>query len=148
MKKKIIIFTILIFLLVSPFNVSAAADDELNVEENIWQATVAELNLAIGDFIENLITKVVGQKITIQNLIFNEVDAVNANFFDPTVKGTSVHKTIRKAVNTWYDVFLTLAVTFYAIALLAVGIKILLSDSVLSRANWKDVSIKWLSGLI
>ena len=148
MKKKIIIFTILIFLLVSPFNVSAAADDELNVEENIWQATVAELNLAIGDFIENLITKVVGQKITIQNLIFNEVDAVNANFFDPTVKGTSVHKTIRKAVNTWYDVFLTLAVTFYAIALLAVGIKILLSDSVVSRANWKDVSIKWLSGLI
>ena len=148
MKKKIIIFTMLIFLLVSPFNVSAAADDELNVGENIWQATVAELNLAIGDFIENLITKVVGQKITMQNLIFNEVDAVNANFFDSTVNGTSVHKTIRDAVNNWYGVFQTLAVTFYTATVLVVGIKILLSDSVLSSANWKDVSIKWVTGLV
>lgn len=148
MKKKIIIFTMLIFLLVSPFNVSAAADDELNVGENIWQATVAELNLAIGDFIENLITKVVGQKITIQNLIFNEVDAVNANFFDSTVKGTPVHKIIRDAVNNWYGAFQALAVTFYTAAVLVVGIKILLSDSVLSSANWKDVSIKWVTGLV
>lgn len=148
MKKKIIIFAMLIFLLVSLFNVSSATSDELNVQENIWQATVAELNLAIGDFIENLITKVVDQKITIQNLIFNEVDAVNANFFDKSVKGTSVHKIVRQTVNDWYDVFLSLAICLYATALLAVGIKILLSNSVISSANWKTVSMKWLCGVI
>lgn len=145
--KKIIIFTMLIFLLVSPFNVSLA-DDELNVEESWWQATVAELNLAVGDFIENLITKVVGQKITIQSLIFNEVDAVNANFFDTTTKGTSIHSTIKNSINDWYAVFETLAVTFYMAGLLFVGIKIVLSRSLISSAPWQTVIIKWATGLL
>ena len=147
MKKRIIIF-ILIFLLVCPFNVVLAdSSDGVNVKSNFLTQTIVDLNLVLGDFFINLVNNIVGEEITIQSLIFNEVEAVDANFFSARITENSMHKVVKDAVNRWYSFFMTLAITIYVGCFLLVGIKSMISESVFSKAKMKDLVMKWLTGI-
>lgn len=127
-------------------NSSAGGTAEDNPTD-VFQETIAELNLAVGDFFNKLIGEVVGQKITIQSLVFNDVKSLDANFFSSSQGGSIVHKTVKKQINTWYPVFQEIAAAFYLTGLLVVGLKILLSESSLSRASMKEVATHWITGL-
>lgn len=151
MIKKLLLLMMTILLVISPSCV-IATDEEISIEklnDNTDAASwiITDFNLAIGDFINNLITQVVGQKITIQKLVFNEVNAVNPNFFSSTRSQNSVHQTVKEQVNIWYSTFHAIAITFYMAGLLAIGIKILLTDTPLSKSKAKDVAMHWLIGI-
>ena len=151
MRKMIITFLTMILLVMS---LSCAFADETadisNLDSGTWgvEYAITNLNLAIGDFLNNLITRVVGQKITIQDLIFNKVDALDANFFKTPVRQTSTHTVIREQVNKWYGVFREIAVVFYLAAVLVFGIKIVLSGGPMTKADAKSLAVKWITGLL
>ncbi len=75
---------------------------------------------------------------------------MDADFFKPTSStgSFSVHRVIKEQVNKWHDVFMGIATTFYLGGLVLIGIKIILSESVLSKANTKDLAVRWLTGVL
>ena len=93
-KNKFLIFfvtLIMTFTTIFSFSVShAATEEEIKAyKENLKQAnpiemTISELCLDVGDFVMEYLTFLVKEEVTVERIIFNQVDALNANFFDKT----------------------------------------------------------------
>ena len=151
MIKKIFILFITILLVTTPYCYAATTQDIYDSNEDTWgfQWTITDLNLAIGDYFNKFITKTVGQKITIQSLIFNEVRSLDANFFKKNSSTTSsMHKVIKEKINEWYGIFRRIALVFYLGALLVMGVRAVLSGTAVSRADLKDMAMSWITGIL
>ncbi len=171
MKRKLLSIFILIIMLISSFSnftlasevgnastgsastlpdassTSVPADSgEMEIKDSWWQTGLTKFLLAIGDFFNDLITDLLGQKVTIQKFFFDEVDAVNADFFNN--KGNSTKGVLKTEITRWYEYFKGLAISIYLAGILAVGIRCLLEGTALSRARAKDVLVKWITGLL
>ena len=115
---------------------------------NPLEETICELLLALGDFLVNLMNTVIGEEVTITKLVYNQVDAVNANFFDKSITGSGVTADIKNVVNDWYNVFKMIAIAIYIVVLLAIGINILLSSTGNGMTKAKELLTQWLKGIV
>lgn len=131
--------------------------DEGNV--GFVEEVMTEIALDIGDFFYYYLSLIInnellgGEKgtaedITIDRLIFNKIDAVNANFFKDIETPTSSHTSVRKIVNKWYGYFRTIAILVYIIAIVGAGIKIVLQNTPLSKADMKTLIMQWSMGIV
>ena len=116
--------------------------------ENPFELSIVGLLLAIGDFLVQLINKVVGEDITITRLIFNQVKAVNVNFFDAAARaGTFGGFAVGEAVNKWFQVFKGIALLFYMITLLGIGIQVMLNSTAQGMQKAKELLVQWTKGI-
>ncbi|MBQ8299083.1 MAG: hypothetical protein IJX99_04325 [Clostridia bacterium] len=96
--------------------------------DNPFEMAVCEMCLAVGDFVMEYLTFLLKEEITVQKIIFNRVDALNANFFSQAENPSTAPASefITKAVNTWYDLLGKIVIVIYLIALIVVGIMTML----------------------
>lgn len=132
-------------------NISEKRMKELKQEmkqTSIWEMAITELALGLGDFIMEYSTFLLKEEITIQKIIYNQVDALNANFFERTPNASDAPATgiIREIVNEWYDTLSQIVIIIYVIALVAVGIKILLGTAT-QKVDAKELFAKWTIGI-
>lgn len=145
-------FTFILILAISfttifSFSVSYAADDEL--KGGAFEMTICELCLGVGDSIMEYLTFLLKEEVTIERIIFNEIDALNANFFDksPNTSKAPATKFIKDSVNTWYAFLSKVVIIIYLAALVAVGVKILLGGAD-RKVNAREIFVKWTMGVV
>lgn len=155
MKKIAMIFTIIIsfFMAMVIMPPPVYADIEINGyqvgEANLFEGALADLLMIIGDFSSNMINNIVGQKITMQNIVFNQVASLDPNFFNKDlVIANETTEIIRDMVNEWYSFFMVLAIATYLIVLLVMGIKIVVGSTAAGLEKAKELAVKWLVGVL
>lgn len=105
--------------------------------------------LAIVDGIFAAVCTAVGEKVTIDKVIFGQVGKLSINFWSETSGGTNSVMSVMKApVNAWYSVFLSFAILVYLVALLIVGIKIVFASTGDAKAKYKETFQAWLTGVV
>lgn len=112
------------------------------------EMTISEIGLNIGDFILEYLTFLVKEEVTIEKIIFNRVDSLNANFFDraPNPSTAPATKYVRDAINYWYDFLGKIVIVLYLMALVVVGIMMML-DNPQKKVQAKDLLKKWTIGI-
>ncbi len=125
---------------------------------NLLESLINSLFLALADGIFSAICAAVGEEVTIDKVVFGQVGKLSINFWDGTevngaqtnvvVSTNSVMSLMKDVVNSWYNVFLTVAIAVYLVALLIVGIKILLASTGESKAKYKEVFQSWITGVM
>ena len=114
---------------------------------NPMEEAIVDLMLLIGDHLILLINAIVGEDVTITNLIYNNVDAVNPNFFDVSTAGAGITSTIKPIISEWYNIFSGIAIAIYLLVLLAIGINVLLGSTSAGLGKAKSLLLDWAKGL-
>ena len=113
-----------------------------------FELTITDMCLSVGDFIMEYLTFLLKDEVTVQKIIYNQVDALNANFFVNSVNPSEAPATeiIREMVNEWYDFLGKLVIIIYMIALIVVGLRTILGG-VGAKAQAQELFMKWTMGL-
>ncbi len=117
-------------------------------ESGPFELAITDMSLAVGDFIMEYLTFLLKDEVTVQKIIYNQVDALNANFFTNSTNASEAPATeiIREMVNTWYDFLGKLVIIIYMIALIVVGLRTILGG-VNAKAQAQELFMKWTMGL-
>lgn len=137
--------------------VEAKKISEYSVEElrkefqtnNPFELTLCEMSLKFGDFFMEYLTFLFKEEITVQKIIYNKVDALNADFFRNNITNKNeapATKFVVEAVNRWYNVLKQLVIVIYMASILVVGIKAL-TGGPNSLAQAKELFVKWIFGI-
>ena len=124
----------------------ASTKGNLSASEKVEKAIV-QLLLAIGDFIVKKLNDIVGEDVTISNLIYNRVATVNPNFYDPNNAGIA-HVDVQAAITKWYKYFSRLCFYFYLIAILFIGLRVLFNSTAKGIQEGKALAKEWLKGFL
>lgn len=119
-------------------------------QTNSFEMAVSDLCLSVGDFVMEYLTFLMKEEVTVQKIIYNKVDALNANFFTNTqvAKKTDApaSEIVIEVVNEWYSTLKKIVIMIYLAALVAVGIKTLLGTPG-KKAEAQELLIKWSMGI-
>ena len=131
--------------------ISEERQDELREEmkqTSALELAVTDLALTVGDFIMEYSVFLLKEEITIQKIVYNQVEALNANFFEKTPNASDAPATgiIREIVNEWYKTLSQIVIIIYVMVLVAVGIKILLGTAT-QKVEAKELLMKWTMGI-
>ncbi|MBR4111091.1 MAG: hypothetical protein IKK43_05340 [Clostridia bacterium] len=118
-------------------------------ESNALDEAVTDLYLSVCDFATNMLNEIVGERVTIQKLLFNKTPSLDPNFFneDLTINNATT-EIMRDQINNWYSFFMTLAIATYLIVLLGMGIKVVLGSTAGGMEKLKELAVKWLAGVL
>jgi len=89
--------------------------------------------------------------IDIDSIIFNHYPDTSIAFFSSNNGGDTPSKMIglfRDGVNKWYSVFNGIAIAGYLVILLYIGVKILLGVGSGKSAQFKELLLAWVTGLV
>lgn len=87
-----------------------------------------------------------GASLTVQDILFNNVEITDINFFDFNVKDKTI-KTIRQNVAAWYIGVRNLATVALVIILIYVGIRMAISTVAEDKAKYKEMLINWFTSM-
>ena len=104
------------------------------------------LPAAVGKVLSLIMNGISGEKITVYNVLFNNVDLTRINFFDSTT-GSSTVDTIKQNVAIWYVGIRNLAAVILALILIYVAIRMAISTIAEDRAKYKTMLLDWLTSL-
>lgn len=120
--------------------------DTVNTVVNLVEATINNILLPFGDGLLYEISRSVGEQVTIDGIIFNSVEKVDANFWATGSNG-SVKNILSKVVTYWYNVFRKIAIVVYMITLVGIGISIMLNSTAQKKAKYKGALMSWVVGV-
>lgn len=120
--------------------------DTVNTVVNLVEATINNILLPFGDGLLYVISRSVGEQVTIDGIIFNSVEKVDANFWATGSNG-SVKNILSKVVTYWYNVFRKIAIVVYMITLVGIGISIMLNSTAQKKAKYKGALMSWVVGV-
>lgn len=157
---RILILVVLFSTLFSFCNLCVASENSNLTQEEIedrlyvlqtrnpFEMTISELLLMFGDTVQDYMTFLFKDELTIDRIIFNKVISLDANFFKYNKKGLAPDATrvVCETINKWYKVFNSIAIVVYLIMLVVVGIKIILGMPG-ARAMGKELAVKWGTGI-
>lgn len=110
------------------------------------QEILVELFVGVGDGILYMVSTSVGELVTTDGIIYNDVDKVNVNYWEDSVAG-SVKGILSAVVIKWSDVFFTIAIIVYMMVLVVAGIQVLLHGTADKKAQYKEYLVSWVVGL-
>ena len=116
--------------------------------DNPFEQELVRLLLAIGDYFIKILNGIIGQEVTITNLIFNQVDSVNINFFAGTAHKGLSSATIREVVNKWFSYFRKIAILLYLVCVLALGIRLIINSTAQGIDQARTLFGEWLKGIL
>ena len=137
---RILILVVLFSTLFSFCNLCVASENSNLTQEEIedrlyalqtrnpFEMTISELLLSFGDMVQDYMTFLFKDELTIDRIIFNKVISLDANFFKYNKKGLAPDATrvVCETINKLYKVFNSIAIVVYLMMLVVVGIKIIL----------------------
>ena len=115
---------------------------------NPLEETICDLMLAAGDFFTKVLDEVLGEEVTVTALVYNEIDAVNPNFFDDSNSGSGMVGDIKSTISKWYGLLMKVVISVYLVALLAIGVQILYSSTGAGMSRGKQLIVEWLKGIV
>lgn len=123
------------------------------------KASILGWGIAGQLIIDNLINAAQGNSseentsYTIEDVLFNRVPLLDANFFKDTaggqpIKEGSASAVLRSVVAGWYVSFRNLSVVVISIILIYYGIRMIISNAVNPKADLKKTLLIWLKAMI
>ena len=115
---------------------------------NAFEMSISEMCLAVGDYAMEYLTFLLGEEVTVERIVFNKVDSLNANFFDDSINPSEAGPTryVKIAVNKWYALLGQMAIIIFMIALIVVGIMTMLGGPA-KKAKAQELLVKWIIGI-
>ena len=105
-----------------------------------------QLLIPLGDGMIGIVSRSVGEVVTIDRLIFGKVDKVSVDYWTTGPTGT-VKSVMSDVVNAWYGTFRGIAVIVYMLMLVYVGIMMMLNSTADNKAKYKGFLISWVVGI-
>ena len=147
----------------SSLSISYAAEDEApdntlaeNGNVDYVQRVISYLFIyGIADQVKALLSLMFGN-VSIDKLLFNDYDDTRLAFYpENQVNGhnkfletPSADRGILAMINTYYGIFREIAISFYLIMLLYIGIRILMKSTARDKELFKSMLMDWLVGVI
>ena len=119
-----------------------------NKKPNIFEKALVSLFLTIGDFFVKILSDIIGEDVTVASLVYNRVAVVNPNFWGPTSDSNILGAKVKDIINGWYMFFRGVALTFYVIALLAIGVHVIYNSTGAGVQKAKELFYEWCKGLL
>lgn len=114
-------------------------------------SALTKVLLSLGDGVFHIMSMAVGEPVTIDKLVFNEVEKVNIDYWDDTDNGggqKQIKAFMKPVVLKWYKVFYQIAIAVYMIILVYIGVRILLTvASPEKKAGYKEMFTSWVIGV-
>lgn len=113
----------------------------------------AELLVALGDGVVHIVTRSVGESVTIDKLIFGDIKKLNIDFWNETgiesvgSAQTSLKSFMTPVINKWYKVFFNIALIVYMITLVFIGISIVFTSTAEKKSNYEERLVSWVMGI-
>ena len=90
---------------------------------------------------------------TIEDLFFNRIPLLDANFFSETAGGKEINEgsaidIIRKVVKLWYISFRNVAIVVIAIVIIFAGVRMAISTVAQDKANYKNMLVNWTKAMV
>lgn len=90
---------------------------------------------------------------TIEDLFFNRIPLLDANFFSETAGGKEINEgstiaIIRKVVRLWYISFRNVAIVVIAVVIIFAGVKMAISTVAEDKGNYKKMLVSWTKALV
>lgn len=111
----------------------------------ILEEVITGLLLSFGDGVLILISSAVGQKVTLDKIIYGNINKVSIDFWGGD-QG-AIAATMAPAIDGWYKVFFTIAASIYLLLLLVIGLQILFSSTAGGKAKYQVLLKDWLVGV-
>ena len=110
--------------------------------DSAFEKVVSKFFLQVGDYAHDYLTQLFREEITIDKIVFNKVELLNANFFNNSAKPskTDASTIVKKAINRWYETFRTVALLICVVGIVVAGIKIMLGTPE-GKNNAKDIIV-------
>ncbi len=101
--------------------------EELQKNVGIFQQVMTEIALTVGDYAQDYLSKVFREDLTIDRIVFNDSEMLNANFFDNSKNhaNSQASETVKEFINKWFSYFRKLALVVIISYLVVAGIKIM-----------------------
>ena len=112
----------------------------------ILTETLVSMILTFGDSFLHLISMAVGEFVTIDGLVFGSIQKVSIDFFDNSTPN-QLKAPLSEVIKTWYGFFLKIVILTYAVQLVYMGIRIILSSTANKKAEFKNRLLAWSMGV-
>ncbi len=103
------------------------------------------LLLSVGDGILVQLSNAVGEQVTIDRVVFGEIEKVSIDFWGED--SGYMAKNMGNLIVTWYNTFTAIATSVYLTVLLAIGVKILYSSTGSGKAKYQMLLVDWVVGV-
>ena len=120
--------------------------DAVNEIAKLVEEILNEILLPLGDGLLYVVSRAVGEPVTIDRLIFNKVDKVDVNFWEAGTEG-SLKNIMGSVVSYWYNIFRKIAIVVYMIVLVGIGVTIMLNSTAQKKAQYKEALTSWVVGV-
>lgn len=120
--------------------------DAVNEIAKLVEEILNEILLPLGDGLLYIVSRAVGEPVTIDRLIFNKVAKVDVNFWEEGTEG-SLKNIMGNVVSYWYNIFRKIAIVVYMIVLVGIGVTIMLNSTAQKKAQYKEALTSWVVGV-
>lgn len=120
--------------------------DAVNEIAKLVEEILNEILLPLGDGLLYVVSRAVGEPVTIDRLIFNKVAKVDVNFWEAGTEG-SLKNIMGSVVSYWYNIFRKIAIVVYMIVLVGIGVTIMLNSTAQKKAQYKEALTSWVVGV-
>lgn len=113
---------------------------------------ICAITIPVGDSFLHMISSALGENVTIDRVVFDDISKTNVDFFDLSTGEAATNQPIKNilanTVNKWYGTFRDLVLVFYMALLVYMGIKILLTSTANKKAIYKRIMTAWVMGVV
>lgn len=119
----------------------------------ILTESIVKLLLPCGDGFLHMMAKALGEVVTIDKIVFGEVEKISIDFFSSGDTNTSgkvvpLKNTLSDVISPWYAFFLKIAILFYSVLLVYMGLRIILASTGDKKAEYKTRLVAWTMGVV
>lgn len=118
----------------------------------ILTESIVAILLPCGDGFLHMMSQAMGEVVTIDKIVFGEVEKISIDFFssgdNALTKVKPLKNELSKVINEWYTSFLKVAILFYAVLLVYMGIRIILASTGNKKAEYKTRLVAWTMGVV
>ena len=120
----------------------------------ILTQSIVSILLPCGDSFLHMLSRAVGEVVTIDRIVFGEVNKLSIDFFEDLSEGTGnssvipLREPLKDVINDWYGFFLKIAILFYMTILVYMGFRILLASTGNKKAEYKTRLVAWTMGVV
>lgn len=130
---------------------NTAIRHETSEAKKVLTETLVSILLACGDSFLHLLSQSVGEVVTVDRIVFGNVNKVSIDFFDDLSNTSSgvmpLKSSLTSVINDWYAFFLKIAILFYCVLLVYMGLRILLASTGAKKAEYKTRLVAWTMGV-
>ena len=119
----------------------------LNLALRVLEIIFTQLLISLGDGVLLLTSSAVGEKLTLETILFGDVNKISLDFWGNGQSQGYMASTLGKVIEDWYNVFSIIAISIFLMMLLIIGIKAVWSSTGTGKAKYKILIKDWIIGV-